>query len=48
MKTLAKRCGWVNNVERQGVYHNGIDDARTQIAEWVSIKGFLGIPDIKY
>ncbi|CAH9014480.1 putative endodeoxyribonuclease protein [Vibrio phage 277E43-1] len=41
LKTVAKRTGWKDDVEREGVYHDGLDDARHQVKVLTSVLDYL-------
>lgn len=41
LRTLAERSGWEDDVVREGVYHDGLDDARHQVKVLFSILTYL-------
>lgn len=41
IKTLCKRAGWQDTVKREGVYHDGLDDAKHQVRVLSSMFVFL-------
>ena len=43
IKKMAERSGWRNNYTRVGVYHNGVDDAVSQILTLKSVLEHLGL-----
>ena len=47
IKTLAYRKGWEDNIVREGVYHDGLDDAKHQVKVLRSCLEYLEIGDIK-
>ncbi len=43
---LAKRQGYVNSVTREGIYHDGLDDAKHQVKCLMEIMKFLNVKQI--
>lgn len=46
IRTLAKRVGWEDNVKREGIYHDGLDDAKHQVKVLRSCLEHLNINNI--
>lgn len=46
LRTFAKRLGWVEEIEFEGIVHNGIDDAKHQIRVLKDILNFLNNSDM--
>ena len=46
LKTLAHRTGWINTVVREGVYHDGLDDAKHQVKVLRNMLTYLGMQHI--